>query len=128
MARNYQLMRSILLDAQTKELPLSYSDICHEFDNDEIKFELERLNEEGLIKSDFRFSHGSCGGGQLSKLTKNGYMFARNIANGKVWDLIYQTLTKADLDLSYPLLKEVCDEVVRRYVMDCIPEKLHYTN
>lgn len=126
--RNYELMRSILMDAQNGDLPLSYGDICHEFSDEELKFELERLNEEGLIKSDFAFNYGRCASGKLTKITEDGKMFVRNIANKKVWALVYQTLKKADLDLSYPLLKEVCDEVVRRYVMDCIPEKLHYTN
>ena len=47
----------------------------------------------------------------------------RNIENERVWMLVLQTLEVAGLDLSYPLLKEVTDEIVRRYVMGKIPKE-----
>lgn len=126
--RNYELMRWILIKSVNSDRPLKFSDIAKDYEISDIENELNRLVDEGLIISNIYFSCGSCMGGEISRATEDGKMFVRNISNQKVWDLIYQTLTKADLDLSYPLLKEVCDEVVRRYVMDCIPEKLHYTN
>lgn len=126
--RNYELMRWILIKSVNSDRPLKFSDIARNYDIGDIEKELNRLVDEELIISDIHFSCGSCMGGEIKRATNDAKMFVRNISNQKVWDLIYQTLTKADLDLSYPLLKEVCDEVVRRYVMDCIPEQLHYTN
>lgn len=126
--RNYELMRWILIKSVTSDKPLKFSDIARDYNMEDIESELKRLVDEGLIVSNIHFSCGSCMGGEIAHATKDGKMFVRNISNQKVWDLIYQTLTTADLDLSYPLIKEVCDEVVRRYVMEFIPEKLHYTN
>lgn len=52
------------------------------------------------------------------------YELMRNIENLRVWSIVSKTLEAANLDLSYPLLKEVCDEIIRRYVMGKIPKDL----
>lgn len=125
MARNYDLMRTMLVRAHlSKGEPVKYSEIASGYSDDDIQEELDRLVEEGLIEHNITFENDICFGGSITSISKNGHMFARNLCDRKVWLLLLETLNKADLDLTYPLLKEVCDEIIRRYVMQCIPEKL----
>ena len=62
--------------------------------------------------------------GRVEGLTPDGRAFLRDIENERVWAIVCETLEAAGLDLSYPLLREVCEEVVRRYVMGKIPKGL----
>lgn len=124
--RNYQLMRSILCKIAHSESELDFGDffgVCCGEEARDVQIELFRLKEEGLIKHNLVLIYGVANG-KVQGLTKDGREFYRNIENERVWLLIKQTLEVAQLDLSYPLLKEVCDEIVRRYVMSKIPSKL----
>ena len=119
--RNYQLMRNILNEVSHSQKPLYFFDF-HQYGNDEdIKNELQRLKHEGLIEHNMSWSYGTFNGGEVTAITEQGRAFFRNIENDKVWRLILKTLEEAELDLSYPLLNEVCEEVVKRYVMSKIP-------
>ncbi len=122
--RNYDLMRAILARTAhaNDELAACYFADLGEFD--ELKEELERLKEEGLIEHNIVWEAYKLASGKVIGITADGKAFLRNIENERVWRLVYETLKAADLDLSYPLLKEVCEEIVRRYVMGKIPKEL----
>ena len=60
--------------------------------------------------------------GTVRGLTEEGAAFLRDIEDDRVWALMAKTLEDAGLDLSYPLLKKVCETIVERYVMSKIPE------
>ena len=119
--RNYCLMRTILLAVKKSDEPLRFLDFKG-WSHDDIKEEFMRLSDEGLIAAEITLNNYVAV--ELNELTKEGNDFARNIENGKVWLIVYETLKDANLDLSYPLLKEVSDEIVKRYVMSKIPKDL----
>lgn len=121
--RNYELMRSILCKAATLKEPLSIGVFLSHYDFEEIKEEITRLSDEGLIQHSIVWEACEMASGKITGITEEGRAFLRNIENERVWMLIEQTLKDANLDLSYPLLKEVCEEIVRRYVMSKIPNE-----
>lgn len=124
MVRNYNLMRNILKKVNASVKPLSFGDFQSYGTSEDIRLELIRLKKEGLIEHNMTWSCGSFDGGEISAITENGIMFLRDIQNDTVWNIIEKTLEEADLDLSYPLLKDVCDEIVKRYVMGKIPSDI----
>lgn len=121
--RNYELMRSILCKAASLKEPLSIGVFLSHYEFAEIKEEITRLNIEGLIQHSIVWEACEMASGKITGITEEGRAFLRNIENERVWMLIEQTLKDANLDLSYPLLKEVCEEIVRRYVMSKIPSE-----
>ena len=121
--RNYELMRSILCKAATLKEPLSIGVFLSHYEVAEIREEITRLNIEGLIQHSIVWEACEMASGKITGITEEGRAFLRNIENERVWMLIEQTLKDANLDLSYPLLKEVCEEIVRRYVMSKIPNE-----
>ena len=122
--RNYQLMRNILNAAAHADEELSLADFSEYANFEELQVELNRLKGEGLIEHNMAWKYGTFCGGVVSSITEAGREFQRNIENEKVWFIVEQTLKDANLDLSYPLLKEVSDEIVKRYVMSKIPKDL----
>ena len=122
--RNYQLMRNILKKVKHSQKPLTFLDFKEYGEPVDVKDELIRLKDEGLIEHDMAWSYDVFDGGEVSSITDAGLAFFRNIENDNVWFIVKKTLDDADLDLSYPLLKEVCDEIVKRYVMGKIPKDL----
>ena len=121
--RNYELMRSILCKAASLKEPLSIGVFLSHYEVAEIREEITRLNIEGLIQHSIVWEACEMASGKITGITEEGRAFLRNIENERVWMLIEQTLKDANLDLSYPLLKEVCEEIVRRYVMSKIPSE-----
>lgn len=119
--RDYELMRNMLMFADQGEHVLN--DFAYFGAFDPVRQELCRLIEEGLVDSDINFER-SCGSGKVRGLTRAGKAFLRDIENERVWFLVRQTLDAADLDLSHPLLKKVCETIVERYVMGKIPESI----
>lgn len=122
--RNYELMRNILKKVAKENRALTLNDFSHYGSFEELHEELNRLKHEGLIEHDMAWSYDVFDGGEVSSITDAGLAFFRNIENDNVWFIVKKTLDDADLDLSYPLLKEVCDEIVKRYVMGKIPKDL----
>lgn len=118
--RNYQVMRAILDVLRKATEPKEFNDFAGLGSHEEVCEELIRLSDEGLIKE--KITTKNYIGVEISGLTKEGNDFAREIENGKVFAIIYGVLKDADLDLSYPLLRDVCDEIVKRYVMSKIPD------
>ena len=121
--RNYELMRTILCKVATLKEPLSIGVFLNNYEFEEIQEEITRLNDEGLIQHNIVWEAHEIANGKITGITETGRAFLRNIENERVWMLIEQTLKDANLDLSYPLLKEVCEEIVRRYVMSKIPSE-----
>ena len=122
--RNYELMRNILKKVAKENKALTLNDFSHYGSFEELHEELNRLKHEGLIEHNMTWTYGTFDGGKVTAITEDGRAFYRNLENEKVWGLIQDTLKDADLDLSYPLLKEVCDEIVKRYVMGKIPKSI----
>lgn len=124
MARDYNVMRWVLSAVAESGRPLGYGDFLAIEPETSLKDELARLDEEGLIESSLQFSprDGYCMGGKVEGLTAAGREFFRLIENDGVWAVVSETLDAAGVDLSYPLLKEVCEEVVKRYVSSFIPD------
>ena len=122
--RNYQLMRSILCVIARANQEVKLNDFACLGAIKEVREELDRLKHEGLIEHDIIWSAETLLNGSVKCVTQEGEDFLRNIENEHVWALVFKTLEDANLDLSYPLLKEVCDEIVKRYVMSKIPKEL----
>ena len=122
--RNYDLMRAILCKVANSEKAPAVRDFRGFGEIEDIRQELERLKNEGLIVHDIKWEAPEISYGKVTSITQEGKNFLRNIENEHVWALICKTLEDANLDLAYPLLKEVCDEIVKRYVMSKIPKEL----
>lgn len=124
MGRNYDVMRAVLVVVGASKHTVHYGDFYRIRDEDAVKSELTRLSDDGLIESTIEFQDGSgiCLGGEISGLTPEGREFFRLIENDRVWALVSRTLDAAGIDVPYPLLKEVSEEIVKRYVMGFIPD------
>lgn len=124
MTRDYDTMRTVLAIVAANDGPTSYGDFISVRDELALKRELARLEADGLLESTIEFQDGSgiCLGGEISGLTPEGREFFRLIENDRVWALVSRTLDSAGIDVSYPLLKEVSEEIVKRYVMGFIPD------
>ena len=132
--RNYELMRNILLKVpkdyagEEKSLALSEMEEWIKgsfFSPEELITEVKRLTEEDLIDSEIIFNNfSSLVSGKIYCITPKGKEFLRLIEEPHVWEICKKTLEKAGLDLSYPFLNEVCEEIVKRYVLGKIPDKL----
>lgn len=132
--RNYELMRRILLKVSKdcaggeKFLPLSeledwIKDTC--CSTKELTTEVERLRDEELIHCKIIFNEFSClKEGKIYEVTSKGKEFIRLIESPEVWEICSTTLKDAGLDLSYPFLKDVCEEIVKRYVFSKIPSNI----
>ena len=124
MRRCHTTMRGVLAIAAGARDVLHYHDFDAAGHDDMLETELERLARDGLIDGDVHFGHGfgersAC---SVTGLTDEGMAFYRLIENGDVWEIVLSTLKAANVDVSYPLLKEVCEEIVKRYVTSFIPD------
>ena len=132
--RNFELMRNILLkvskDCEEKERSLALSEMEEWikgsfFSSKDLITEVKRLTEEDLIDSEIIFDNfSSLVRAKIHCITPKGKEFLRLIEEPHVWEICSKTLKDAGLDLSYPFLNEVCEEIVKRYVMSKIPDKL----
>lgn len=124
MTRCYEAMRSVLAVTVAKGGPARYGDLYSAIQNDDaLRAELARLDRDGLIDNGIRFQGGSgyCMGGEAT-VTVEGREFFSLVENERVWAIVLQTLESAGVDVPYPLLKEVCGEIVKRYVTSFIPD------
>lgn len=124
MSRDYETMRTVLAMASGSGHPLKYGDLYQTIrDEAALRPEIARLSRDGLIDSTvvYQDGDGCCLGGEVS-ITGEGREFFRLIENEGVWRLVLSTLESAGIDVSYPLLKEVCEEIVKRYVTSFIPD------
>ena len=117
-------MRGVLAIAAEARSVLRYHDFSAAGHDDILEVELERLAREGLIDGDVYFARGfnersAC---SVDGLTEEGMAFYKLIENDDVWEIVLSTLKAANVDVSYPLLKEVCEEIVKRYVTSFIPD------
>lgn len=119
--RDYNLMRNILVFIGCSGGDCTVVHYQQFGDVSAVRGELSRLRQEGLIESS-----AECGPPYniaiVEGLTVEGAAFLRDIEDDRVWALMSKTLEDAGLDLSYPLLKKVCETIVERYVMSKIPE------
>ena len=69
----------------------------------------------------FQDGDGCCPGGEAS-ISDEGREFFRLVENESVWQLVLRTLDAAGVNVPYPLLKKVCEEIVTRYVSSFIPK------
>ena len=121
--RDYETVRAVLASLASKGGAVGYGAFRPIPDDDGVKVELERLDRDRLIKSSISFldGRGACLGGK-AEITDEGREFYRLIENDDVWRLVSQTLDAAAVDVPYPLLRDVCEEIVKRYVTSFIPE------
>lgn len=123
MGRDYDLMRAVLATVAGSHGPAKYGSFYDIRDEAALKRELARLERDGLIDSTITFQGGDgiCLGGEAS-ITNEGREFLRLIENDRAWELMRRTLDDVGIDVPYPLLKDVCEEIVRRYVASFIPD------
>lgn len=124
MPRDYDAMRAVLATAARGDRHYKYGDLWSAVrDESVLRSELARLGRDGLLDNGIRFQGGDgcCLGGEAS-ITEEGREFLNLIENEGVWQLVLRTLTSAGVDVPYPLLKEVCEEIVKRYVSSFIPD------
>jgi type IV secretory pathway TraG/TraD family ATPase VirD4 len=127
--RNYELMRNILVKTYFKGGDLELLEIISLSESNdrekiaELEEELNRLQEEGLILHNMKWTHGNFEGGNVKKLTSAGVEFARELKDDKVWFICLETLNNSKLDISYPLIKKVCERIIENIVMKSIPEE-----
>ena len=120
--RDYEVMREVFNVIAEPTGRIAFSDFSRVQPNDFVEPELLRLISDGLIEGEIRYDRfGTCQTFHIEGLTEEGAVFWRLIENDGVWAIICDTLRKADIDVSYPLLKEVCEEIVKRYVTSFIP-------
>ena len=119
--RDYIAMRDVLSAIEGAVKTLTFNDFRGVQQRDQVVLELKRLKQDGLISSTLVFDGKVCLEGSVYGLTEEGYDFFNLIKNERVWKLILKTLNAAEIDVSYPLLKEVCEEIVKRYVTSFIP-------
>lgn len=123
MKRDFDAMRKALHAVANSEKPATYAVFRRILEPEQVAFELRRLASDGLIESSMEFDfEGECLGGEVSGLTDEGREFYNLIERSDVWFIVAATLDEAGIDIPYPLLKEVCVEVVKRYVTSFIPE------
>lgn len=120
--RDYMMMRQLMALAAKEGAPARLNDYYNVGDTKAVSAELMRLEADGLLAADFKYDvSGTCIGGEVEGATDEGREFFRLIENQDVWRIVYHTLETANIDVSYPLLKEVCEEIVKRYVTSFIP-------
>lgn len=121
--RDYVLMRQVLAAAVAHGPGDGIADFFSLGDPRAVEAELARLSSDGLLEATLSYdSFGCLIGCDVGSLTDEGAAFFRLVENADVWRIVHSTLKAADVDISYPLLKEVCEEIVKRYVMKFIPE------
>ena len=123
MDRNYTVMRELLAHISKARQMLDLDDLDWFEPRDRVRGELRRLKADGLIDGVVEFTpSGVCRSCTVTGLTDEGREFWRLVENDAVWAIVRDTLKAADIDVPYPLLKEVCEEIVKRYVTSFIPE------
>lgn len=120
--RDYEAMRDVLGHIARSNRILTFNSFKNVQQRDKVVEELRRLERELLINSTLEFEREVCLGGEVSGLTERGVEFYRLIENDEVWRIVSEALEATNVDISYPLLKEVCEEIVKRYVTSFIPE------
>lgn len=122
MTRDYAVMRKILAMVAQQRC-ITFDGFIGVAERGVVTRELMRLKRDGLIDSTLMFDEWDvCEGGQVTCLTAEGIDFWHLIESEEVWRIVYGVLVKASIDISYPLLKEVCEEIVKRYVTSFIPD------
>lgn len=120
--RDYDVMHDVIRVVATSTRRIAFSDFSRVQPNELVERELRRLVSDGLIEGEIRYDgFGTCQAFHIEGLTEEGAEFWRLIENDDVWAIIHGTLREAGIDVSYPLLKEVCEEIVKRYVISFIP-------
>ena len=124
MRRCYTTMRGVLAIAADAEGVLYYRDFDAAGHDDMLEAELERLACDGLLDGDVHFGRefGERSACSVTGLTDEGRAFYKLVENDDVWEIVLSTLKAANVDVSYPLLREVCEEIVKRYVTSFIPD------
>lgn len=121
--RNYDLMRRLMIYINTIHDSVDVSYLVDLGNWNSISKELTRLQAEGLIDATLQTNQfRQVLSGELTGLTSLGVEFLRIIENPRVWCLISDTLEASEVDLSYPLLLEICTEVIKRFVINHIPK------
>lgn len=122
MTRDYTLMRRILATACKRDAALSVGDFVGGADAKSVEAEIERLIGDGLLDGEIDFDKdGFCFLCRIKGPSSEGREFFNLIENESVWAIVSKTLDAARVDVSYPLMKEVCEEIVKRYVTSFIP-------
>ena len=127
--RDYEMMRTILItcfnEGENLCLKNFVSATSSNFKKKQLVFreEVNRLQNEGLLLHNMKWQIDTHTGGAVKGLTPKGIEFARLLNDTKVWIICQETLNNAGLDISYPLIKKVCEQIVEKIVMSCIPEE-----
>lgn len=120
--RDYGVMRQTLARAVGSTRGLSLGDFAGVQPSCGVPAELSRLISDGLVEGEVLLDpYGACVKCVVSGITDEGRDFYRLIENEEVWRIVLDTLSRAGVDVSYPLLKDVCEEIVKRYVTSFIP-------
>lgn len=119
--RDFNVMHDVIKVMATSTHRIAFIDFSNVKPNELVEPELLRLISDGLVDGEIRYDDGICMAFNVAGLTDEGRVFWKLIENNGVWAIIRNTLRKADIDVSYPLLKEVCEEIVKRYVTSFIP-------
>ena len=124
--RSYRMMRDVLAAVAGSPGGCGLDELQALQPWDDMFGEVRRLAADGLIESSVEFvqveSELAWKCGRVSGLTAEGREFYRLVESEGVWEIVRETLGKAGVDVSYPLLKEVCEEIVKRYVTSFIPD------
>lgn len=127
--RHYDLMREILIKASSQRKQ-EFSELAglieHSFySTHDLIAEVAQLSRDSLIFADIQIAtNGMLLSGEIRGLTTEGIEFLRLIENSGVWEICSRTLKDAKVDLPYLLLKEVCEEILRRYTFSKIPSDI----
>ena len=122
MRRDYRVMREVLKVAARCHGETGCSAFAKIRDRARVDQELVRLEHDGIIDGTTVFDGDVLVECSINGLTDEGREFYRLVENDEVWDITNGVLACACVDIPYPLLKETCEEVVKRYVASFIPD------
>lgn len=105
MKLNYDCIRSILLELEKKSF---YDEdmravIIHaeelfvsleQYEDSEILYALQRMNEAGLIQASFTFTSGTFVSGNITAITYKGHEYLETVRDHKIWLKVKSMLSK----------------------------------
>lgn len=122
MRRDMDLVRSILLQAESAGCPLSLGQISHEGHTDEeTVFHIRLMEGHGLIDARVQTAWGGevimC---EIESLTWDGLDFLDAVRSERVWTRVRRAVAESVGDTTLDVIKSACSTVAGQLVMEAL--------
>lgn len=122
MRRDMDLVRSILLQAESAGCPLALGQISHEGHTDEeTVFHIRLMEGRGLISARVQTARGGevlmC---EIESLTWEGLDFLDAVRSERVWSRVRRAISESVGDTTLDVVKSACATVASRLVMEAL--------